>query len=76
MFYCEGPGCGDQHDDGLPVHAITASPYPHLPMGFIETRQRQDGEDFEHHFCSWDCLMKYAAQHPPPEMIEVEDPGS
>jgi hypothetical protein len=25
------------------------------------------------HFCSWDCCMKFAAQFPPPERIEVTE---
>lgn len=69
-YYCEGPGCGDEEHG--PCHGPTATPPPYLPGGFIETRQREDGKDALHHFCSWDCLMKYAAKQPIPEVISWE----
>lgn len=68
-YYCEGPGCGPEHEGGNPCHARTASPPPHLPSGFIETRGRVEGVDDIHHFCGWDCLMKYAAEQPVPIVI-------
>lgn len=61
-YYCDGPDCGD----GQPVHTSTATPPPYLPIGFIETRQ--EGES--HYFCGWDCLTKFAAAKPLPEIIE------
>lgn len=77
IIYCEGPDCGG--DGGLvgghsSVHVRLATPPPYLPPGFIEVREGgHDGVD-EHHFCSWDCLMKFAAKFPPPERIEMEGP--
>lgn len=31
-------------------------------------------ESGERHFCSWDCVMKYAARFPPSERIELIPP--
>jgi hypothetical protein len=72
-YYCDGPDCGG--DGGLKggassVHAQTATPPPHLPGGFLELR----GDRTETaHFCSWDCLMKYAASHPADEVIPITE---
>lgn len=72
-YYCEGPDCGG--DGGLKggatsVHARTSTPPPHLPSSFIEVRERESGVDYLHHFCGWDCLTKFAAAKPLPEIIE------
>lgn len=65
VFYCDGPDCQR--------HVRTMAEFP--SCGFIETRQASAGfPDARNHFCSWDCLMKFAAQHPPPEVIEWDDP--
>lgn len=64
-YYCEGPECE--------AHAATATPPPHLPMGFIAVRQRHNLGEREQHFCCWDCLLKFAARFPPPERIELHD---
>lgn len=72
-YYCEGPDCGrhgEQDRDEVPVHVKTASPPPYLPVGVIETRDRDPEGEQTHHFCSWDCVMKYAAAQPVPEVIE------
>lgn len=60
-YFCEAPDC--EH------HVRTASPPPYLPHGTIETREVDDQGDVAHHFCSWDCLMKYAAEQPVPEVL-------
>lgn len=67
-YYCEGPDCGDE---GAPANATTATPPPYLPVGIIETRDASPAGQETHHFCSWPCLMKYAAAQPIPERIEV-----
>jgi hypothetical protein len=41
-------------DDNLPPHLIYV---------------RETGDPHEVHFCSWDCVLKYAATFPPPEII-------
>ena len=74
-YYCEGPDCGGEgglrggHSSGS---CSTATPPPYLPGGFIGVRQWSEGDpEEEHHFCSWDCLMKFAAAQPMPERIEI-----
>jgi hypothetical protein len=69
-YYCEGPTCGAREDgDPQPIHVRTAIPPPHLPSSVIETRQRDAGIDDVHHFCGWDCLMRYAAEQPLPLVL-------
>lgn len=73
-YYCDGPGCGDEHDGGQPCNVRTATPPPYVPVSFIATRESLPGnEEIEHHFCGWGCLMKYAAAQPIPERIEWDD---
>lgn len=62
IYYCEGPDCE--------AHAQTATPPPYLPISFIETRRRDPEGEEVHHFCGWDCLLKYAAAQPLPERID------
>lgn len=58
-FYCDAPGCE--------VHVRTMAKFP--ICGFIRTLQ-----DCEvHHFCSWDCVLKYAATMPPTEILRMDD---
>jgi hypothetical protein len=38
-----------------------------LPPGLLYLRETQG--DGELHFCSWDCLLKFAAKFPPSETI-------
>lgn len=74
-YLCEGPECNghnpDDADSPMPCHAVTDHGPPHLPLAFIETRERTDGKTYLHHFCSWDCLMKFAAKQPVPERIDL-----
>jgi len=73
IIYCEGPGCGATDSGGLPTHIQTAEPAPYLPPCFLEVREGGHNGSDEHHFCSWDCLMKFAAKFPPPERIEFPE---
>lgn len=59
-YNCDGPDC-ETHT--APV--ATAPPY--LPYGFIETRQTLPPSEDRHQFCSWECLMKFAADQPIPQ---------
>jgi hypothetical protein len=31
-----------------------------------------EGADHELHFCSWDCVLRYAGEKPPEEVIPAE----
>jgi len=55
IFYCDGPGC--EH------HARTASS---RPGGFMTVTE---GTGRSLHFCSWDCVLRHAAEKPPTEIV-------
>ena len=57
IFYCDGPDCGR--------HTQTASP---RPSTFITVKEAA-GRSL--HFCTWDCLLRHAAEKPPSEVIPV-----
>jgi hypothetical protein len=57
MYYCEGPDCA--------THARTTK--DGAPYDFLTVKQGRGGK--EHHFHTWDCLLRYAAQFPPPEIV-------
>jgi hypothetical protein len=61
-YHCDGPDCE--------VHARTPVAPPYLPAGFIGVSEGGPSPIPARHFCSWDCLMKYAARFPAPERIE------
>jgi hypothetical protein len=71
-YYCESPDChgGSIDGDKPPASVSTASPPPYLPHGLVETREVDDGGEVLHHFCSWDCCMKFAAAQPVPEIVD------
>lgn len=73
-FYCDGPDCR--------AHVRTAEVRPRMPWIFIE----ETGGVFFHPdchpypnpgdpwtFCSYDCVMKFAAKSPPPEVIGIDE---
>lgn len=71
-YYCDGPDCPAPMEGDTPRHVSTVSPPPYLPIGVMEVRERSDQGDDTHHFCSWDCLMKFAAAKPPSEYIPFD----
>lgn len=74
-YFCENPSCADGKpgESDQPASATTATPPPYLPRQIIETRQVDDDGETLHHFCSWDCLMKFAAAQPVPEIVPLDD---
>jgi hypothetical protein len=57
-FYCDGPDCDRS------VRTIqTRSPH------FLTV---SEGADDEGHFCGWDCLLRFAADKPPEEVVPAE----
>lgn len=56
VYYCDWRECEN--------HARTAGDLP--PTSFLVVREDTDDS---HHFCGWDCLLKFAAEKPPAEMI-------
>lgn len=62
VFYCDWHECQS--------HIRTASTRPH---GTFLTVTEGAGRPL--HFCSWDCVLKYAAQMPPVETLPVAGGG-
>lgn len=60
VYYCDGPDCEN--------HARTAGDLP--PTSFLAVREDTAAS---HHFCGWDCLLKFAATKPPIEAIPAGD---
>jgi len=67
VIHCDGPDC--------PTHIRTATPPPYLPRGYLLVQEGRPEGRSERHFCSWECVLRYAAKLPPPEVIDVP-PGS
>lgn len=63
-YHCDGPDC-ETHI------APIATPPPYLPSPFMEVRYVEPDGQHAHHFCGWDCLMKYAAKQPLPEVFPL-----
>ena len=59
VYHCDGPGCE--------THAKTAAK-GRAAMGFLTV----SGDGPPNHFCGWDCVMKFAAQFDPPEIIHLD----
>ena len=59
VFYCDWRECDH--------HAQTANP---RPVVFLTVTER-GGRAL--HFCSWDCVLKHAAEKPPVEVIPLAD---
>lgn len=80
IYYCDGPENadipgGEPQPDGCPAHVkavIVDDAY--IAGGFIEVRRHVQGATYEtHHFCSWDCLLRYAAGQHPVEYIDAQE---
>ncbi len=55
IFYCDWRDC-----EG---HVRTASP---RPASFITVTE---GTGRSQHFCTWDCVLKHAAEKPPVQVV-------
>lgn len=60
VYYCDWRECEN--------HARTAGDLP--PASFLAVRE---DADHSHHFCGWDCLLKFAAEKPPAEVIPADE---
>lgn len=66
-YYCEEPKCENKQTSASEARPIT---------GWLLVVMRLPTENpYLYDFCSWDCLMKYAASLDPPEEIEWETMG-
>jgi hypothetical protein len=60
IFYCDWRECES--------HARTAS--SSRPVTFLTVTE---GTGRSLHFCTWDCLLRHAAEKPPTEVVSVSD---
>jgi hypothetical protein len=61
VYICDGPGCR--------TNMQTASAHPSL---WLTVTDGTEGPAM--HFCSWDCILKYAAEIPPVEVVLLAEP--
>lgn len=64
VIHCEGPDCERHSHVGSPNMSLGR-----LPVGWLKVIEHGDADPHTLAFCCWDCLMKRAAQVPPPEII-------
>lgn len=69
IYHCDGPPHHENDEDTCSGHAHTLDPPPHMPYGMLRVSTNQGLTVTELHFCGWDCLLRYAAKFPPPEII-------
>jgi hypothetical protein len=60
VFYCDGPDCER--------HVRTAGP---RASAFLTVTE---GVGQSQHFCSWDCVLRFAADKPPTEVLAAGEP--
>lgn len=65
VIYCEGPDCEVHQHVGVPN--MNAG---RLPVGWYRLTEYGDTGPHETAYHGLDCLMKYAAQFPPEEIVE------
>ena len=58
VFYCDGPDCE--------THVRTANS---RPATFIVVTEEAGPSQ---HFCTWDCVLKFAAEKPPTEVVYAD----
>jgi hypothetical protein len=63
-FHCDGPECA--------AHVETAAEHPPTFVTVLEEPGYAHEQRPEHHFCSWDCVLKYAAMIEPSEIIPAD----
>jgi hypothetical protein len=63
IFHCDWSEC-EAH-----VRTVLARP----ATGFLTLTEQWPGRRATHHFCSWDCVMRFAAAKEPLELIELAD---
>jgi hypothetical protein len=71
-YHCDGPAGTLPNTESMtrcPGHASTAADPPHVPFGFLTVLQGGESGGTELHFCTWDCLLRFAAAREPVEFI-------
>jgi hypothetical protein len=61
IYHCDAPECER--------HVRTAASRPAAGYLFVT----EGGSGATLHFCSWDCVLKYAATKPPVEVVFLGD---
>jgi hypothetical protein len=62
VYHCDGPDCER--------HARIAVP-DRLPTSFLLVTRHEDPDQ---HFCSWDCVLRFAAAKEPTDVFPVGSP--
>ena len=75
IYHCDGPPNPDLPGDAAeldhcPSHVQTARQDGELPVGWIRLIW-YGTPSVEEMYCGWSCVLRRAAQFPPPTIIEV-----
>lgn len=77
-YYCDGPtnpdipGGADLDHCPHNAKAMVVDP-TYMPGGMLRVTQNVQGSHTEElHFCSWDCVLRYAGAKPPVEVITLD----
>jgi len=68
-FYCDAEGC-ERH---VRTASLTGRPSANSGVIWVTDPGGHGGRTL--HFCSWDCILKYAAGQEPMEIIALRDGG-
>lgn len=73
-FFCDGPNCGEDMPGAAgPLNVETHGEHPPTFITVHEEPGFPHEDRTELHFCSWDCVLKYAAKHEPTEIVPLGD---
>jgi hypothetical protein len=64
VIHCDGRACEHHEHVGVPTMLVGR-----LPAGWVKVIEMGDQDPAEFAFCGWDCLLKRAAEIPPPTFI-------
>lgn len=79
IYYCDGPANpdipGGHEGDRCPHNARAAVvDENYVPGGMLRVTQNVQGQRVDElHFCSWDCVLRYAGARPPVEYIALDE---
>lgn len=68
VIHCDGPDCPNREHVG-----IATMKADRLPAGWVKVVEMGDQDPDLYAFCCWNCLLKRAAEIPPPTVIPWQE---